>query len=171
MLSTKISIHATHTKRDDIPAQLNEKVHNFKLKNEIVNGDFSQGITGWGAIDSATNNLGKYTATQGQIKHASNSIISFPQLSGLNDKVYFRFTTKLNNFVFGAGSYIALRSTANSSGNILIRTDNLNQGDTIVLSGDKTINANDLSSTAIRIVIYSSASAVGADVSKFLASF
>lgn len=46
----------------DIPAQLAEKVQNFKIKNEVVNGDFSQGTTGWGT--SAGASLGPITANE-----------------------------------------------------------------------------------------------------------
>ena len=36
----------------DTAAQLADKVQNFKIKNEIVNGDFSQGEAGWKSVDS-----------------------------------------------------------------------------------------------------------------------
>ena len=45
--------------KQEVDEQLAEKVQNFKIKNEVVNGDFSQGTTGWigiGGLLSVLNN-------------------------------------------------------------------------------------------------------------------
>lgn len=40
---------------DGTDAQLAEKVQNFKLKNEVVNGDFANGVNSWTFVSGATN--------------------------------------------------------------------------------------------------------------------
>ena len=46
LIAGKANAADVYTKQQ-VDAQLAEKVQNFKLKNDVVNGDFSQGATGW----------------------------------------------------------------------------------------------------------------------------
>lgn len=74
----------------DIPAQLAEKVQNFKIKNEMVNGDFSQGLTGWTPGGSAN----AYGIVDGQLKLGVTTPISgstrySKTLPLINDNVYY----------------------------------------------------------------------------------
>jgi hypothetical protein len=82
----------------DIPSQLadidQEKVQNFKLKNEVVNGDFSQGTTGWmshgGATISLSNDECKITTAVNQYGSAKQII----SLESLTNKYYVHVKTR-----------------------------------------------------------------------------
>ena len=119
----------------DIPAQLNEKVQNFKLKNEVVNGDFSQGTTGWVSYNATINNV------NGELNAEPNAGFgqAFQLLKTIvGDKYYMRAKVKanVNNVVIlfasvtssahsGNGQYqqLSLIASAETTANPLIILD------------------------------------------------
>ena len=88
--------HTAESNRDallnSVNAQLNEKVQNFKIKNDIINGDFNNGSTvGWNGVEgslSIENNELVLTSNKdsGTIFH-----IATGWSANTGEKIYFRY--------------------------------------------------------------------------------
>ena len=102
-----------------VDAQLAEKVQNFKLKNEVVNGDFSNGIGGWTVSVSS----GNISDENQKLKFTCNGSFNFgqteyfiPNLIAIENHRYY-FRTKVKE-MSGLASSIALRFSVLGGGSI-----------------------------------------------------
>lgn len=82
----------------DIPAQLEEKVQNFKIKNEVVNGDFNTNTSGWIAENTSISTISGKMNIIGNgssvLCRARQENIKKPTIG---TKIYIRATCKVTN--------------------------------------------------------------------------
>ena len=93
----------------DIPTQLNDKVQNFKLKNEVVNGDFSNGTTGW-----TNGGLQSFTVVGVEAIALANSQFDGVQQTiplALNNRYYFKADVKATSNLVRLGMSGNITST------------------------------------------------------------
>lgn len=80
---------------DNVNAQLAEKVKNFKIKNEVVNGDFSQGLTSWMTFAG-----GGVSVQNGELKVSTLNNQGYVRKTGIltiNNKYYLSFKSRLES--------------------------------------------------------------------------
>lgn len=76
-------------------AHKEETVQNFKIKNEVVNGDFSQGTIGWGASSPMSAENNELTITVNDTYSSGTRVYSStPMQVEVGDKLYYRFEFK-----------------------------------------------------------------------------
>lgn len=79
----------------EVDTKLSEKVQNFKIKNEVVNGDFSDGSTGWqftNSIGSVVDGVAKFIATSTSGRIETDNLNDISVISG--ERYYLRAKVK-----------------------------------------------------------------------------